>query len=76
MEPARPPSASQLFTIRLWAEPVGDGRTEWRGQVQHVLSGRARYFREWPALIAFLEQAAREAGGATWGELPGKEEHP
>jgi hypothetical protein len=23
---------SQLFTVRLWAEDLGDGRIEWRGR--------------------------------------------
>jgi len=45
---------SDLFTVRLWAEDLGDGQVEWRGKVQHVASGEARYFREWPALIALL----------------------
>jgi len=45
---------AQLFTVRLWAEDLGDGRTEWRGHVQHVISGEAHYFREWPTLIAWL----------------------
>jgi hypothetical protein len=45
---------SQLFTMRLWAEALGDGRTEWRGQVQHVISGETHYFREWPTLIAWV----------------------
>jgi hypothetical protein len=46
---------SHLFTVRLWAEDLGDTQVEWRGQVQHVLSGEAHYFREWPALIALLQ---------------------
>jgi hypothetical protein len=45
---------SQLFTVRLWAEDLGDGRMEWRGQVQHVISGETHYFREWSALIAWV----------------------
>lgn len=69
MEPVQPSGASQLFTVRLWAEPLGDGRTEWRGQVCHVMSGRVRYFREWPALLAFLEQTAREAGAANRSDV-------
>ncbi len=48
---------SHLFTVRLWLEPLGDGQTEWRGKVQHVPSGEAQYFRDWPALQAFLERA-------------------
>ena len=54
METGQPQHQSQLFTVRLWAEDLGDGRTEWRGQVQHVISGEAHYFREWPTLIAWL----------------------
>jgi hypothetical protein len=54
METGQPQHQSQLFIVRLWIEDVGDGRAEWRGQVQHVISGEARYFREWPTLIAWL----------------------
>ncbi len=46
---------SHLFTVRLWQEELGNGQTELRGKVQHVTSGEARYFRDWPALIAFLQ---------------------
>lgn len=45
---------THLFTLRLWAEDLGDDRREWRGKVQHVLSGEARYFRDWRTLISFL----------------------
>ena len=53
---------SQLFTVRLWLEELGNGEVEWRGRVQHVTSGQWRYFREWPALVAALQEmlAARE----------------
>jgi hypothetical protein len=64
------PHRSQLFTVRLWAEEVSAGHAEWRGQVTHVLSGKARYFREWPTLIAFLEQVAREDRGDVQIEPP------
>ena len=46
---------THLFTLRLWAEALGDGQIEWRGKVQHVLSGQTRYFRDWEALIAYLQ---------------------
>lgn len=45
---------SHLFTVRLWAEEIGNGQIEWRGRVQHVASGEAHYFRDWPTLIAHL----------------------
>jgi hypothetical protein len=60
VDPGSRSHRSQLFTVRVWAEKVSEERTEWRGQVKHVLSGRARYFRNWPDLIAFLEHVACE----------------
>jgi hypothetical protein len=45
---------SHLFTVRLWAEDLGDGRAEWRGKVERVASGEARYFRDWSTLISLL----------------------
>lgn len=55
-KPAAASSRSQLFTVRLWREDLGDGRSEWRGQVQHALSRETRYFRDWPTLTAFLAE--------------------
>ena len=55
---------THLFTVRLWLEPLGDGRAEWRGKVQHASSGEARYFRGWPALQAFLENRLHALDGA------------
>ena len=54
---------THLFTLRLWPEALGEGETEWRGKVQHVLSGEARYFRDWPALVAFLLEALPQLDG-------------
>ncbi len=45
---------SELFTVQLWQEDLGDNRTEWRGKVQHVQKGEAFYFREWSMLVAAL----------------------
>ena len=47
---------SQLFTLRIWREDLGEGQIEWRGKVQHVTSGEAHYFRDCPGLIACLQQ--------------------
>jgi hypothetical protein len=53
-----PSLTSHLFTVRVWREELGDGCVEWRGKVQHALSGEARYFREWAELIAFVRERA------------------
>ena len=45
---------SQLFTIRLWCEQMGD-HFEWRGKVQHVTTGEAHYFHDWETLLARLK---------------------
>ncbi len=47
---------SHLFTLRLWLEEMGAGQKDWRGKVQHVDSGEARYFHDWPTLEEFLEK--------------------
>lgn len=51
---------SILFTVRVWRERVGDGRTEMRGKVQHVLTGETRYFRDWQTLRAFVSAELAE----------------
>ncbi len=63
LNPSESPQHSQLFTVRVWREDRGDGQSEWRGKVQHVLSGEARYFRDWQTLVAFIaEKAAAQSG--------------
>ena len=63
------PYRSQLFPVRLWAEELGAGQTEWRGKVQHVMSGETRYFRDWPTLLTHLQtmlpaaDSDQQAGG-------------
>jgi hypothetical protein len=58
---------AQLFMVRLWVEVLGHGRAEWRGKVQHIGSGRSRYFRDWRTLMRFLRsdlgRARREGSG-------------
>jgi hypothetical protein len=48
-------SNTRLFTLRLWREDLGAGQGEWRGEVHDVVSGERRYFRDWPALLASLQ---------------------
>ena len=59
-EPSQHPR-SHLFTVRVWQEDLGEGQTEWRGQVLLVTSGDVRYFREWSALAPLLVTMLAEA---------------
>lgn len=61
MQPERLHVPSHLFTVRLWSQDMGEGRVEWRGKVQHVLSGEAHYFREWQGLTTHLLSMATRA---------------
>ena len=63
-------SHSELFTVRLWRQDQGEGRVEWRGKVQHVLSGEMRYFRDWQVLLAFIQEVRTEVG------IRGREDPP
>ena len=40
----RPP-LSRLFTVRVWQEDLGEGRSEWRGSVELLGTGKKHYFR-------------------------------
>jgi len=77
MDRASPDPHSQLFTVRLWLEALGDGQVEWRGNVQHVMSGELRYFRDWPTLIEFLiaMQSDRGSESAEHRRRPVNTEH-
>lgn len=46
-----PFSKVHLFTLRLWAEKMDAEQVEWRGKVQNIQTGEARYFRSWRQLI-------------------------
>lgn len=65
---------SHLFTVRLWLEETGPGRFEWRGRVEHVLSGERQYFCNWPALLAPFEEflTPRQDGSRKAGPEQGK----
>jgi hypothetical protein len=48
--------------VRVWLEDLGNGTTEWRGQVKHVVNGEARYFREWATLVKHLKAMLSSVG--------------
>ncbi|MEP7359098.1 MAG: hypothetical protein ABI847_17740 [Anaerolineales bacterium] len=65
---------SHLFSLRLWPVEAADGRTEWRGKLEHVPSGENRYFQGWTALItglcALLPEPGRAPLSADVGQPP------
>jgi hypothetical protein len=74
MEWEQPEHGSHLFTLRLWYEPLGEGRGEWRGKVRHVASGEARFFRDYSALLAFLQEMLPQIEGETDSLEPGRDD--
>ncbi|MCC7357834.1 MAG: ester cyclase [Anaerolineales bacterium] len=66
-----PAKLPHIFTIRIWNEDLGDGKTEWRGKVQSANSREARYFRDEGLLFAFLrEQLADPAFFQAGPQMP------
>ena len=59
---------SYLFTVKVWREPLGEGRTEIRYQARHVLSGETRGFRDGAPLLAFLQTKLDELERAASSE--------
>lgn len=63
MKQAQDERQSQLFTLRVWVEDVGDActesnrssRSEIRGTLKHVLTGETTHFRDWDMLIQIIE---------------------
>lgn len=57
---------SHLFTLRIWGEALDGEHAEWRGKVQHVVSGEIRYLRDWndllPVLLAMVQDDERRQG--------------
>lgn len=74
-QPERLSAASHLFTVRLWREDPGGGLVEWRGQAMHVLSGEARWFREWAEMVddlaAMAWQQEQTVGASHSSEIAG-----
>ncbi len=64
---------THLFTVKVWAEEVSEDHQEWRGKVQHVLSGEAHYFRDWPNLVSCLMTMLLDEKTGGHHELPTEE---
>jgi len=53
---------SHLFLVRLWSDPAGVESPAWQGKVQHLVSGEAHAFADWPTLVALLQTMLPTAG--------------
>lgn len=64
---AQRPAASHLFLVRLWEEPGESAKSnganasadgladrEWKGKVQHVVSGESHTFHDLSSLLDYL----------------------
>jgi hypothetical protein len=56
---AKENEGSYVFLLRLWPqEATGTGNSTaeatWCGRVQHVMSGEAHNFQDWPGLVDLL----------------------
>jgi len=55
------------FVVRLWMEATPEqGEPQWRGQIEHIGTGRTAYFQVPAALLAFFTEHIRELG---WQEI-------
>ena len=63
METGARKTHSDLFIVRVWPEHMSDGNTEWRGKVQHVVSGETLFFHDWDTMLAFLRRQATDDKG-------------
>ena len=61
MDDTRRQPPSHLFTLRVLQTDSGEGQREWRGKIQCVESGEIRYFRDWPALVRYLDEMLAES---------------
>ena len=64
---------SQFFLVRLWSDSAGDGKVEWHGRLQHVLSGEAHSFGNLAMLLDLLI-AVLPAASPDAEALPGHDE--
>jgi len=55
---------ASAFIVRVWLEPreVEGAPATWRGSVEHVASGKIRYFTELDELVQFVRSFLDEMG--------------
>jgi hypothetical protein len=50
-----PTDNALFFVLNVWEEQR-DSRTEWRGEILHVESGKQIRFEDWPELVELIAQ--------------------
>lgn len=59
MDESKQDDSSYLFLVRLWPGGGARGdRASWQGRVQHVATGNAGSFTDWPSLVNLLTSLA------------------
>lgn len=62
--------ADQIFVVRTWLESPGDPRSL-RGQIDHIASGRRRYFGNFGDLCDFIAGAEALGPASPPAQEPG-----
>ena len=47
---------TNIFTLRLWHEPLSKDKGEWRGEVKNITTGEVRYFRKWDEIAVLVPE--------------------
>jgi hypothetical protein len=52
-----PEDDEHAFILRIWYEPreIEGARPQWRGRIQHVITGQQRYLKDLQEIVDFLE---------------------
>jgi hypothetical protein len=49
---------TQSFIVRIWQEAIDNEHSTsvWRGSIDHVNSARRLYFKDWDAVVSFIQE--------------------
>lgn len=62
-----PENRTEAFVVRVWLErrEIADAPPQWRGVVEHVTSGKRKYFIDLDTIVLFMAEYMRG-----WGVKP------
>ena len=64
MSPSEDNPEPLTLIVRLWREADSEGRTRWRGRVEHVASQQVGYVEDVPGVASFIERWTGEPAAA------------